>query len=128
MADQLLLAPLRSDRPEISFRLRLDGTIYGMRLSYMRRNGTVPGTWMLDIRNAAGDPIVLGIRVVEGCDLLAPYRSRDVPPGILRCVDTTGADADPLREGLRGPQRLVYRPRADIPDDEADVLGLGPIR
>jgi hypothetical protein len=120
MADQLLLAPIRTDRPELTFRVRLDGTIYGMRLAYMRRHVDTVGVWMLDILSSTGAPIVLGIRVVEGIDLLGPYRSRNVPPGILRCVDTLGNDTDPTRQGLRGAQRLVYRPIEDIPPDDRD--------
>lgn len=130
MADQLLLAPMRTERPEIAFRVRLDGVIYGMRLAYMRRHVDIPGTWILDLLSSTGAPIVLGIRVVEGIDLLQPYRSRAVPPGILRCVDTLGNDADPLRQGLRGAQRLVYRPIGDIPIGDRDTTyitgGFGP--
>lgn len=128
MADQLLTAPIRTDRPELTFRVRLDGVIYSMRLAYMRRHVQTVGTWVLDIRDSVGNPVVLGIRVVEGIDLLAPYRARDVPPGILRCVDTTGADTDPTRTGLLGAQRLVYRPIADIPQEERSAAQSAQVR
>jgi hypothetical protein len=123
MADQLLTAPVRTERPELSFRVRLDGVLYGFRLVYVRRYEATPGTWMLDISSSSGTPIVLGIRIVVGVDLLAPYRARDVPPGILRCIDTTNTGQDPTRNGLLGPQRLVYRPIADIPESELPPEG-----
>ncbi len=47
-----------------------DGTLYNLRLIY----GFDPlNAWILDISDASGNPIVCGIAVVTGTDLLAPY-------------------------------------------------------
>lgn len=42
------------------------------------------GLWYLDIYDAVGTPVVLGLGLSVGVDLLYPYRYRDgVPPGKL---------------------------------------------
>lgn len=53
-----------------TFRITLAGVQYSMTLLY-RTHGL--GGWFLDIYTAGGDPLLLGVPLVTGVDLLAPY-------------------------------------------------------
>lgn len=92
------------------FRELLDGTWYGFRLAYNTRMRW----WVLDLASADGRDLVLGMRVVVGCSLLAPFRRPELPPGDLFAVDAIGEDQDPERWHLQSRVELVYRPIADV--------------
>lgn len=53
-----------------AFAIALGGTEYRMRLTYL---ATREGGWLLDIGDAGGVPLVCGIALVTGLDLLAQY-------------------------------------------------------
>lgn len=52
------------------FSVTLAGVPYQMQLIY---RGATEGGWMLDLLDAAGNGLVLGVPLVAGADLLAPY-------------------------------------------------------
>lgn len=111
MADQVLIATQRTDRPAYRFRSRLDGSVYGLRLVYVSRSKR----WHVDVSNEDGEPIIEGLRVVTGISLLEPWRGAPgFPPGQLFAVDPSGRSRDPGRFDLRADIRLVYRPAADV--------------
>lgn len=64
------------------FTIPLAGVIYGLRIIWRASGPTrmppsntaeTDGTWVLDITDAQGAPVVSGIPLVTGIDLLAPY-------------------------------------------------------
>lgn len=101
---------MRADRPSFRWRTRLDGAFYHLRLVWISR----VHRWILDIADAANNPIALGIGVTVGCDLLAPLSAEGRPPGQLFATDDSGAGRNPTRNGWRGDFRLIYRPAADV--------------
>lgn len=60
-----------SPQPQ-SFAISLNGVSYNLTLQY--RN-TTEGGWVLDIADATKKPIVQGIPLVTGVDLLAQYKN-----------------------------------------------------
>lgn len=48
----------------------LNGVSYGFGFTYA---DAPDGGWIMDIADAAGNPLVCGIPLVTGCDLLAPF-------------------------------------------------------
>lgn len=66
----------------------------------------------LDVRDSDGAAVVLGVAVVAGVDLLAPYRAAyDVPRGTLWAARTDGRDTDPTPDDFaRGRAVLYYIP------------------
>ncbi len=110
MADQQILAVLRSARAAFNYRTRLDGTIYRFRFVWNIRNHL----WLMDIRQSDDTPILLGVQVVVGTDLLGPFDNALLPPGQLFAVDTLNEGVSPGRNDLRGRTQMVYRPVADL--------------
>ena len=79
----------------------LSGVTYLLRFDYVQRMNR----WRLGIYTSAGTPIVLGIGLVPGTDLLAPYRDDTrIPPGVLAVV----AKADPGRDAWGRTADLIY--------------------
>lgn len=110
MADQLMLAPLRTDRPGFGWRSRIDDAFYRFELHWITRKRG----WFLSILRDDGTALASGISLVTGTDLLAPFGSADFPPGQLFVEDTSGQQRNAGRHDLRGEHRLIYRPAADI--------------
>ena len=111
MADLVLLAPRIETRPAMRWRSLLDGAWYTFRLVFNTR----ARRWTLDLENDDATPVITGIRVVDGVDLLAPHRWRPgVPPGQLFATDVTGQHTEPGRRDFAGRIGLTYRPEADV--------------
>lgn len=110
MTDQILQAPLKTTRAAMRWRTRLEGKVYGFRLVWLVRSRS----WMLDIAQSDGAPLVNAHRATEGADVLAPYNDARLPPGQLFLVDTQGQGAEAGRYDLIGRSSLVYRPAADV--------------
>lgn len=61
-----------------------NGKTYNLRLIYMF---TPLDCWELDINDAAGNPLVLGIALVTGADLLAQYRYLGLGAALYAATD-----------------------------------------
>lgn len=111
MADQIILATQRTERPAYRFRVRLDGVFFQVRLVYVSRKQR----WILDLSDDQVEPLALAIPVVTGPSLLQPFTGRrDFPAGQLFAQDLTGADRDAGRNDLRDDIALIYRPAEDV--------------
>ncbi|MCA8249266.1 hypothetical protein LGN12_19065 [Burkholderia multivorans] len=64
---QIYEVPLSADVQ--TFNISLSGTIYRLTLVYRG-----PAGWVLDIADASDNPLVSGIPLVTGVDLLAQYK------------------------------------------------------
>ncbi len=53
------------------------------------------GCWYMDLYDGDDNPLVQGIALVTGLDLLFPYRYLDVPPGALFVNDHIPPREDP---------------------------------
>lgn len=86
------------------FTITLSGTDYQLRVQW--RNST-EGGWTLDIGDVSGKPIVNGIPLVTGCNLLAPYAYLGFTGGLW--VQTTAEpDAVPTFENLGVGSHLYW--------------------
>ncbi len=94
--------PLVPGQPQ-SFSASLGGTTY--QLSFRYRD-TTDGGWVLDIADDAGNPIVNGIALVTGCNLLGQYAHLGFTGGLF-VQTTTDPDAVPTFQNL-GTDGLVY--------------------
>lgn len=74
--------------------LELDNARYQL-ATYTNR---ADGGWFMDLADSAGNPLLFGIALVTGLDILFPYRHLDVPPGILFVNDLAGPREDPTLE------------------------------
>lgn len=86
------------------FTINLGGIEYGLTVRY--RN-TDMGGWTLDIADRSGVPIVNGIPLVTGCDLLAQYRHLGFA-GELRAQTDDEPDAAPTFENLGNQSHLYW--------------------
>lgn len=110
MSDLILTGARADARPALRFRTLLEGAWYGFRLAYNTRLQA----WYLDVEGDDGSPLVNGLRVAVGTDMLRPFGDTRLPPGQLFAVDVEGQGRDPWRYGLSGPIQLRYRTLADV--------------
>jgi hypothetical protein len=110
MADQQILAVLRSSRASMRCRTRLDGTLYAFRFMYNVRIQL----WMVDIRESDDTPLVLSAPIVTGTNILGAFADSRLPPGQLFARDTLNQGVAPTRHDLRGRTQFIYRPEADL--------------
>ncbi len=73
-----------------TFRLILEGVPYQMRTYWL-----LPAKcWVLDISDDGDNPLIMGVPLVTGADLLAQYSPYIGPPGVLAVID----DSAPIDE------------------------------
>lgn len=85
------------------FKITLSGTDYWLTLTYAN---TTEGGWILDIADANQDPLVVGIPLVTGADLLAQYAYLGFA-GRLIVQTTFNPDAVPTYQNL-GSEAFLY--------------------
>lgn len=72
-------------------RQELDGRFYRILYRWNLR----AGAWYVDIAGDDGRAQVRGVKMCLGTDKLRAHKYRDVPPGNLRVVDSTGTGTEP---------------------------------
>lgn len=85
-----------------AFALGLNGTTYSFRLVYANTAG---GGWLMDIGDAAGVPIICGIPLTTGLNLLGQYAYLGLRFGLYVKVDGMG-DAAPSYEDIGNSAKL----------------------
>ncbi|MEN6629815.1 MAG: hypothetical protein ABFC42_09230 [Sulfuricella sp.] len=90
-------------RPQ-TFSIDMAGTSFRMTLRYLNVG---EGGWILDIADSNKAPIVSGIPLVTGADLLAQYRHLGFSVG-LRVQTTDNPDAVPTFENLGDTGKLYF--------------------
>lgn len=95
-------------------------TLDGVRFQLDTYTNRADGGWHLDIRDSNGEPIVIGIALATGLDLLYPYRYLDVPAGILFVNDLAGPREDPTLDTFKDKgAALYYLDAAGVAEAEA---------
>ena len=96
----ILELPVQSGNPEIGFSSNYAYTIFleGVQFGLTFKTNKPADSWFMDISTVNFEPVIMGLGLAVGLDLLFPYRSKGVlvPPGILYCVDLSGAGTDPV--------------------------------
>lgn len=88
------------DFPEWEQQIQLDGVSYRLRGRY----NTTSERWTMDILASDKSPIVLGIGIVRGVDLLLYHVDSRLPPGAMVVV----GDVEPNRVNMGRSIQLVY--------------------
>lgn len=92
----------------------LDGVVFGLRFRWNARGAV----WILEVRDAAGAALALGVVVRVGHPLLTPRGNRPgLPAGDFMAVDTSGAYRDPTLDD--------FGTRVEIQYADASELGRG---
>lgn len=92
------------------FSISLDGVVYVMSVVY---RDDVEGGWVLDIYDANENPLVLGLMLVTGADLLGQYRYLGFA-GSLIVRNDDGSEEAPTFSNLGNLSRLYW-----VPDEQA---------
>jgi hypothetical protein len=95
--------PLQVGTPQ-TFSIALGGITYQMTFIY--RNDPAGG-WALDIADSSGNPILQGVPLVTGVDLLAQHRHLGFT-GALVVQTVSDPDAVPTFENLGGDAQVYY--------------------
>lgn len=90
--------------PDSTQRVELSGTVYTLRIYWSER----ATCWHLDMSDADGERILMGLRLVTGFPLLYRYRHLAVPPGELFLLDQRDVAGLPTLDGMGDRYRLYY--------------------
>lgn len=89
-----------------SFTITLGATVYSMRITW---DAADEGGWILDIGTEGGAPLIAGIPMVPGTDLLAQYAYLGFGGALVVTTDR-GAGETPTYEGLGLTSHLFFVP------------------
>ncbi len=87
-----------------TFRVQLAGVTYQFALRWLEAEG---GGWVLDIVDANGGPLVFGVPLVTGANLLAQYRHLGFGGGLYVQTDHD-PDVPPTFENLGVTSHLYF--------------------
>jgi len=113
-----------SDSAAYVEKLQLEGNIYEFRIRFNTR----ANSWMVDIFDLGGKPVVSGRKAVLNSNQLAPFQHKtNVPPGSLTFFDTTSRQEPATRTDLGTRVLYLYTDSADIEalsdEDIQEILG-----
>lgn len=106
----IVTLPLRSDLSAYSFQVELDAKSYGFVFRWNEREGA----WYFDIYDGEGELLRAGMKVVIDFPLIVRATSKDLPPGKLFAVDTSGALDAPGLEDLGARVQVVYYEASEL--------------
>jgi len=105
---QAFQIPLQPSTPQ-SFSIQLSGVTYTLSFVY-RNDANMPG-WFMDIADSGGTPIVQGLGVVTGADLLAQFGYLNFG-GKLIGQTTSDPDALPTFDNFGTDFQLYWVPNS----------------
>lgn len=94
-------------------RQELDGKFYRLLFRWNMR----AGAWFVDVAGDDGRAQVRGVKMCLGTDKLRAHKYREVPPGDLRVVDSTGTGNEPTWADFGSRVMVEY-----VEDDTVEVL------
>lgn len=97
--------PLRNDIPSYEFKTELESVLYTFSVRWNERMAT----WIMDIGNDQGEPIICGIPLLTSVNMLAPFNNELLPPGIFVMYDESGEEKNPDRSNLGVNIKLLYQ-------------------
>ena len=99
------------DFPDFTQEVVLDEDRYGLRFHWNSRGGF----WTMSVLTTTQEPIVSGIKIVLGYNLLGRFRAYDVPPGDMIAIDPSGGTTRiEQNDFLTERCSLVYLTEAEI--------------
>lgn len=91
---------------DTQFELALDGFVYMIRLRWLER----AGAWAMDIHTREKTPVVLGMRITAGAELVDAREAPFAPPGRFYLL----GDPPTFESMIDGSTRLIYITAAEI--------------
>lgn len=101
----LLQMPLDQNDPWYTFTCTLERVSYTFELAINTR----ADRWMMTIGDALGTPVVSSIPLLIQRDLLGPFRTYAVPPGIFFVLDNSGQMREPTAGSFLLDHVLYYQ-------------------
>lgn len=98
------ITPPFDSRDHVSMSITLDDQTY--RMDFKQNKQT--NTWFMDLFDSLGAPLVLGMGLSAGIDILYPYKARQVPPGKLFVSPQFGAFVDPDLDAFEEGEAIIY--------------------
>lgn len=95
------LVPLTNAQQKFS--IALAGVVYNMTLKW----NTIGNTWLLDIADQANNPLVSGIALVTGCDLIGQYKHLGIGGSLIAQTDFS-VNAPPTYQNLGSNSNLYF--------------------
>lgn len=107
-----LTIPCDPTSTHYDLQVTLDGAVYTLEFRWNTRDAA----WYMDVKTAAGDPVVSGRRIV--IDFPLGQRSRDPrrPPGTFVALDSSGKGAEPGIGDLGARVQLIYFEASEVPN------------
>lgn len=96
--------PISNQLPWQTFRITLSGVVYTLEFRYNTRMAR----WLMNINDAAGNPILEGVPCLILRDMIAQYRTLAAPLGTFFCTDDTGLDQQPAEFSFGVSNTLWY--------------------
>lgn len=100
---EIIVQP-RADDTHTSQTMTLDGVRFRMDFYTNKADGC----WYIDLYDSQDNPMVIGIGMVTGLDILFPYRYLPVPSGVLFVNDHLGEKEDPGLTTFEQDQAQLY--------------------
>jgi len=107
----VLELPVQVGDPAIGFTSNFQYTIFleGVQFGLVFKTNKPDDSWFMDITTVNFEPVVMGLGLAVGLDLLFPYRSKGarIPPGVLYCVDLSGNGSDPAVDSFENKTHVL---------------------
>lgn len=100
----ILRVPLNHSLYHYEFRVELGSMIYVFEIRY----NTYMGTWIFSIYDSANDPIIMGLPLLVGIDLLRRYTDDRLPPGRLFMYNLENNNQDGEEKDLGDNLLMLY--------------------
>lgn len=104
MATQVFTIPARNDFPAYEFKIDLDGVVYTLFFRYNTRMTR----WLLDIMDASGNPILMGLPLLITVDTTGRFVNEGVPAGFIDVSDDSNQGTQPTRDSFGTDHSLLY--------------------
>ena len=100
----LKIVPVTSNNFVYEFRTALDNVVYSISIRYNSRSNR----WTMDVKDTDDIPLVMGIPLLQGTDLIDRFKDRRLPAGhfIMQSLEDETREAG--REDLGENSLLLY--------------------
>lgn len=90
--------------------ITLDNIVLNFKFIWSGRNNS----WSMDILDAVNSPILQGIKILNGWELIQKYTDTRLPQGVIIVVSLQGDEKEIDRDGMNDRYQLVYFTEAEV--------------
>ena len=101
----LVGVPLRKDVPSYQFRIELDSITYTLSIRYNSRLNR----WVMDFNTENNSPLVTGIILLLGTNLLKRFKNEGLPEGDLFLINVENENIEGGRDNFSENVQLFYQ-------------------